>query len=101
MALQNRASVHSVRSWTGAFSFVAGALRPELVQPQIEPVEAAVVDRVDPPRALGGNGDEVRIQKRFQVLRNCRAADRKRFGEFIDRLRRAPQLLQQEPPVRI
>ena len=64
---------------------------PELVEPEIEPVEALGVDCVDAFGALGFHADEVGIEERLQVLGDRRAADRQALGQFVDRARGAGQ----------
>lgn len=76
-------------------------LRPELIQPKIELVEAAIVDGVDASRALCGHRYEVAIEQRLEVLGDRRPADRKAFRKLVYGARRASQFLQQEAPVRV
>ena len=74
---------------------------PELIQPQIELVETAAVDRVDAFRPFGGDGNEIAVQQRLEMLRYGGPADRQALRQFVDRFRCAAQLFQQVTPVRI
>lgn len=68
---------------------------PELVQPQVQPVETRVVDRVDPLGAIVHHTHKITIQQGFEMLRHRRSADRQALGQIIDGFGRSPQLFQQ------
>lgn len=76
-------------------------LRPELVEPEVQPVEALSVDGIDAPCALRRHSHQIAVQKGLQMLRNGRTADRQAIGQFVDGSGRATQFLQQMSPVRV
>lgn len=56
--------------------------------------ETVCPDRVDPARALAGDGYQFAVKQGFEVLRNRRPADRQTLCQLVDRAWLAAQLLQ-------
>jgi hypothetical protein len=74
---------------------------PELVDPEIEVQEPVCSHRIDPACALVGDGHQFAIEKRLEMLRNGRPADRQALCQFIDRTRLAAQFFEKKTPVGI
>jgi hypothetical protein len=86
---------------TGQYPASTILLAPELIQPQIEMKEAAVIDRIDPARALGFDLHQPRVEQRLQVLGNRRAGNRQAGRQFVHGFWPAPELLEEIAAVRI
>jgi hypothetical protein len=74
---------------------------PELVDPKVEVQKTFGSHGVDPARALIGDRYQLAVEKRLEMLRDRRSADRQAFRQFIDCPWLAPQLLKEMTPVRI
>ena len=80
---------------------VESQLFPELIQPDVEAVKPVVVYGVDASGALRGHNDEVALSQGPQVLGYGWPTDRQSFCQLVHGFRCTPNLLQQEPAVRI
>ncbi len=74
-------------------------LVPELIQPDIQLEEAAIVDGVEAlgPGRLGG--DKAGIEQHLEMLRHRRSRHRQAGREFIDGFGPVPQFLEELPTV--